>query len=147
MDDQPCTPANHTAKRRKPSQSLTNDWALLVQYFNFTYQRTGTLFEGRYKSHFSRQRTLRLLSCYRYTELNPVRATMVAHPSEYPWSSYALNALGTNDERALLVPHNEYVLLGADTSTRQAAQQATGSGLTFHKMSIIRSDPDLQTRQ
>ncbi|MDZ7923838.1 MAG: RHS repeat-associated core domain-containing protein [Marinagarivorans sp.] len=49
---------------------------------------------------------------------------MVAHPSEYPWSSYALNALGTNDERALLVPHNEYVLLGADTSTRQAAYRA-----------------------
>ncbi|MDZ7924330.1 MAG: transposase [Marinagarivorans sp.] len=49
---------------------------------------------------------------------------MVAHPSEYPWSSYALNALGTNDEQGALVPHNEYVLLGADTSTRQAAYRA-----------------------
>ncbi|MDZ7923652.1 MAG: transposase [Marinagarivorans sp.] len=81
-----------------------------VQYFNFTYQRTGTLFEGRYKATLIDSEHY-LLSCYRYIELNPVRATMVAHPSEYPWSSYALNALGTNDERALLVPHNEYVFV------------------------------------
>ncbi len=94
-----------------------------VQYFNFTYQRTGTLFEGRYKAtlidsdHY-------LLSCYRYIELNPVRAAMVEHPSEYPWSSYAVNALGAEDELALLMPHNEYLLLDADASKRQAAYRA-----------------------
>jgi putative transposase len=93
-----------------------------VQYFNFTYQRTGTLFEGRYKATLIDSEHY-LLSCYRYIELNPVRAAMVAHPSEYPWSSYAVNALGM-DERVLLVPHSEYLLLGADASTRQAAYRA-----------------------
>jgi putative transposase len=93
-----------------------------VQYFNFTHQRTGTLFEGRYKATLIDSEHY-LLSCYRYIELNPVRAAMVAHPSEYPWSSYAVNALGM-DERALLVPHSEYLLLGADASTRQAAYRA-----------------------
>jgi putative transposase len=94
-----------------------------VQYFNFTYQRTGTLFEGRYKATLIDSEHY-LLSCYRYIELNPVRAAMVAHPSEYPWSSYAVNALGANDERTLLVPHNEYLLLDVDASKRKAAYRA-----------------------
>ena len=47
-----------------------------VQYFNFTYQRTGTLWEGRYKASLVEVETY-LLSCYRYIELNPVRAAMV----------------------------------------------------------------------
>ena len=64
-----------------------------VQYFNNTYQRKGTLWEGRYKAtlidseHYA-------LGCYRYIELNPVRAEMVEHPAEYPWSSYGFNGLG-----------------------------------------------------
>jgi putative transposase len=94
-----------------------------VQYFNFTYQRTGTLFEGRYKATLIDSEHY-LLSCYRYIELNPVRAAMVEHPSDYPWSSYAVNALGADDERALLMSHNEYLLLGADASKRQAAYRA-----------------------
>ena len=65
-----------------------------------------------------------LLLCYRYIELNSARATIISHPSEYPWSSYAVNALGTNDERGLLVPHNEYLLLNADASKRQASYRA-----------------------
>jgi hypothetical protein len=49
---------------------------------------------------------------------------MVAHPSEYPWSSYAVNALGADDERALLVPHSEYLLLDADAGKRQVAYRS-----------------------
>ena len=94
-----------------------------VQYFNFTYQRTGTLFEGRYKATVIDSEHY-LLSCYRYIELNPVRAGMVKHPSEYPWSSYSVNAQGAEDARLLLVPHSEYVLLGADAAKRQAAYRA-----------------------
>ncbi len=94
-----------------------------VQYFNFTYQRTGTLFEGRYKATVIDSEHY-LLSCYRYIELNPVRAGMVKHPSEYPWSSYSVNAQGAEDARLLLVPHGEYVLLGADATKRQAAYRA-----------------------
>ena len=64
-----------------------------VQYFNHTYGRTGTLWEGRYKSSLLDSEGY-LLTCSRYIELNPVRAGMVGHPAEYPWSSYRHNALG-----------------------------------------------------
>ena len=58
-----------------------------VQYFNHHYKRTGTLWDGRYKSTLISSDQY-LFSCMRYIELNPVRAGMVEHPSEYPWSSY-----------------------------------------------------------
>ena len=54
-----------------------------VQYYNYTYQRTGTLWEGRYKATLIDSEAY-LLTCMRYIELNPVRARMVAHLSEYP---------------------------------------------------------------
>jgi putative transposase len=94
-----------------------------VQYFNFTYERTGTLFEGRYKATVIDSEHY-LLSCYRYIELNPVRAVMVAHPGDYPWSSYLFNASGVEDERKLLTPHREYLLLDSDVAERQAAYRA-----------------------
>ena len=94
-----------------------------VQYFNFTYRRTGTLFEGRYKATVIDSEHY-LLSCYRYIELNPVRAVMVTHPSEYPWSSFNVNAHGVEDARALLKPHSEYVALNTDTTKRHAAYRA-----------------------
>ena len=64
-----------------------------VQYFNYTYKRTGTLWEGRYKATLIDSEVYALV-CYRYIELNPVRAEMVGHPAAYPWSSYPYNALG-----------------------------------------------------
>jgi REP-associated tyrosine transposase len=89
-----------------------------VQYYNYSYQRTGTLFEGRYKATLVDSETY-LLTCMRYIELNPVRADMVKHPSEYPWSSYACNALGKAEE--LVTPHAEYRRLGKTDEERQAA--------------------------
>ena len=58
-----------------------------VRYINHNYQRTGTLWEGRYKSSLIDSEAY-LLVCMRYIELNPVRAGMVQHPGEYRWSSY-----------------------------------------------------------
>ena len=58
-----------------------------VQYVNRTYRRSGTLWEGRFRSCLTQEETY-LLACQRYIELNPVRANIVAHPAEYPWSSY-----------------------------------------------------------
>ena len=90
-----------------------------VQYFNYTYQRTGTLWEGRYKATLIDTERY-LLTCMRYIELNPVRAKgMVAHPSEYPWSSYRYNALGHDD--GLVTPHREFKRLGATDEERQLA--------------------------
>lgn len=91
-----------------------------VQYFNFNYQRTGTLFEGRYKATVIDSEQY-LLSCYRYIELNPVRAAMVDHPSEYPWSSYHVNALGGPAAAVQVVPHDQYFALGNDDAKRRAA--------------------------
>jgi putative transposase len=92
-----------------------------VQYFNFAYQRTGTLWEGRYKATLiDHQRYL--LTCYRYIELNPVRASMVTHPSDYRWSSYRANALGQHDP--VLTHHAEYLALGPSSPEREAAYRA-----------------------
>jgi putative transposase len=89
-----------------------------VQYYNYCYRRTGTLWEGRYKATLIDSETY-LLSCMRYIEMNPVRAGMVSHPSEYPWSSYGRNALGRED--SLVVPHLEYRRLGRGEEQRQSA--------------------------
>ncbi len=80
-----------------------------VQYFNYQYQRTGTLWEGRYKATLIDSEDY-LLRCSRYIELNPVRAGMVKAPADYPWSSYHFNALGR--ENKLITPHAIYNALG-----------------------------------
>lgn len=89
-----------------------------VQYINRTYQRSGTLWEGRYRSCLAQDETY-LFTCQRYIELNPVRATMVAHPGEYRWSSYAANAQDAVD--AVVQPHVLYLALGTTLADRQAA--------------------------
>ena len=67
-----------------------------VRYINDRHRRTGTLWEGRYKAALVDSERY-LLACYRYIELNPVRAGMVELPGRYPWSSYRYNALGMPD--------------------------------------------------
>jgi putative transposase len=89
-----------------------------VLYFNRRHDRTGTLWEGRFHSSLVQDERY-LMICHRYIELNPIRACMVAAPSEYPWSSYLGNALGRQND--LLTPHSVYTRLGADADTRQAA--------------------------
>lgn len=89
-----------------------------VQYINKTYKRSGTLWEGRYKS-CPTQAEKYLLICQRYIELNPVRANMVDHPAEYKWSSYRVNA---QDELSpFITPHDVYKHLGLDTESRKQA--------------------------
>ena len=92
-----------------------------VQYFNFQYQRTGTLWEGRYKATLLDSECY-LLTCSRYIELNPVRAGMVKDPAEYPWSSYHFNALG--QDNSLLSPHEVYKALGIDNATCWSSYKA-----------------------
>ena len=87
-----------------------------VYYINKTYKRTGTLWEGRYKSSLIDSDNY-LLTCMRYTELNPIRASMVNHPGEYKWSSYHANAQG--DINSLIEEHPLYIELGASKEVRQ----------------------------
>jgi len=89
-----------------------------VRYFNAKHDRTGTLWEGRYRSclvdsdHY-------VLACYRYIELNPVRAGMVADPGRFRWSSFLNNAHGNSD--GLIAPHPTYLSLGRSPSERRRA--------------------------
>ena len=95
-----------------------------VQYFNHTYQRSGTLWEGRYRATVVDSERY-LLTLMRYIELNPVRAGMVAAPQDYPWSSYRRNALGEGGSNTdWLSPHEEYSRLGRDDADRREAYQA-----------------------
>lgn len=89
-----------------------------VQYYNTTYQRTGGLWEGRYRATLVETEQY-LLACYRYIELNPVRAGLVADPAHYRWSSHRANALGAVDP--LIAPHDVYRALGAHTTSRLTA--------------------------
>jgi putative transposase len=92
-----------------------------VRWFNDRHHRTGTMWEGRFKSSvISSERYL--LTCIRYIELNPVRAHMVGHPSRYYWSSHRHNAHGEPD--ALITPHPLYDALGPNSVDRQAAYRA-----------------------
>lgn len=92
-----------------------------VQYINRAYRRSGTLWEGRFKSCLTQDETY-VLTCYRYIELNPVRANMVIHPREYRWSSYHTNGDGVHDP--ILTPHSTYLRLGQTESERQAAYRS-----------------------
>jgi len=98
------------------SQLMQSLGRYYVRYINQTYDRTGTLWEGRYKSTLVDSDNY-LLTVSRYIELNPVRAGMVAHPAEYPWSSYQYNALGKPIE--LITPHFLYQGLAKTEKTRQ----------------------------
>ncbi|MEE4184889.1 MAG: transposase [Gammaproteobacteria bacterium] len=88
-----------------------------VRRFNDRYQRTGTLFEGRFRSGIVQSHRY-LLICQRYIELNPVRAGMVRDPADYTWSSYRAHAFGKLV--GLWSPHPEYLALG-DTPGRRGA--------------------------
>ena len=91
-----------------------------VQYFNRHHQRSGTLWEGRFRSCLTESRRY-VLACYRYIEMNPVRAGMVSAPGEYRWSSHLAN-IGLSGD-ALLNPHGEFLALGRDAESRRRAYQ------------------------
>ena len=92
-----------------------------VRAVNATYNRSGTLWEGRYKASLVDSENY-LLTCMRYIELNPVRAAMVEHPAEYRWSSYRTNAQEEVDD--LLVPHELYHRLGETVTVRCEAYRS-----------------------
>lgn len=92
-----------------------------VPYINHTYQRSGTLWEGRFKSSLV-QTEAYLLACYTYIELNPVRAGMVKHPGHYRWSSYAHHANG--ETNALITEHAEFLRLASSDQGRRDAYRA-----------------------
>lgn len=110
-----------------------------VQYFNYTYKRTGTLWEGRYRATVVDSETY-LMTLMRYIELNPVRAGMVAHPRDYVWSSYARNAY---DERGAnadwIKPHEQYLRLARATEERLSAYRSLfRAAIARNELALIR---------
>ncbi|MGH8441759.1 MAG: transposase [Nevskiaceae bacterium] len=92
-----------------------------AQFINWRRERTGSLWEGRYRACAIDSDAYFLL-CSRYIELNPVRAAMVAGPADYPWSSFQANACGHPDP--LVRPHPLYLSLGSSTAERCEAYLA-----------------------
>ena len=89
-----------------------------VRYFNNRHGRSGTLWEGRYRSTLIETERY-LLACMVYIDLNPVRAGMVAQPADWRWSSHA-HSLGLRAD-ALVTPHALFWALGNTPFAREAA--------------------------
>ena len=89
-----------------------------VRQVNKAYRRSGTMWEGRFKSSLVDKEAY-CLACYRYIELNPVRANMVPQPAGYGWSSFSANALGAQND--LITPHESWLALGNNDSSRRRA--------------------------
>ena len=107
-----------------------------TQYINRSYVRTGTLWEGRFKSCITNEANY-ILACYRYIELNPVRAEMVEHPADYLWTSYHCNAQAEQNE--LIVPHECYLSLNGDRDSRcKSYRELFKSELDHHLVDEIR---------
>ena len=102
------------------AQMMRNLGQRYVQYFNRRYERSGTLWEGRFKSCLV-DTAQYVIACYRYVERNPIRAGMVASASAYPWSSYNGNAGRLVNQ--LLAPHPEYVALALEEAARHRAYE------------------------
>jgi putative transposase len=110
--------------------------ATYVSNINSTYRRTGTLWEGRYKSSLVDSERY-CLACYRYIELNPVRALMCKVPEDYQWSSYGVNALGSFNPG--IQPHEQWKAL-ADTDVDRYAKyrQLVEGGIDQDNLERIR---------
>lgn len=107
-----------------------------VQDFNRANRRTGTLWEGRFRSSVIDSMKY-LFTCHRYIELNPVRARMVGHPAEHEWSSYRTNAEGARSD--LITPHPLYLALGSDVEERRRVYRGFfGKSLTEDDLREIR---------
>ena len=116
---QPVADSNAVRRFAEPDDAVAG--RRYVRYFNHEYQRSGTLWEGRYKSCLVQEEGY-LLEVYRYIEFNPVRAGMVADPGDYRWSSYQVNALGHRS--GLCTPHPAFLALGVNAEERRKNYRA-----------------------
>ena len=109
-----------------------------VQSLNRRHDRTGTLWQGRYKAcPIDSERYL--LICSRYIELNPVRAGMVSEPDDYPYSSFRHNALGQPDP--LITHHPVYNALSEQPAEcRNAYRRLFGTHIGPETLNVIRDN-------
>jgi putative transposase len=106
-----------------------------VRYFNQRQGRTGTLWEGRYKSTLI-QAERHLLACMAYIDLNPVRAGMAEDPAAYAWSSHT-HYIGRRQDK-LISPHPLYWELGNTPFAREAAYASlVKAGIPAHQQQAL----------
>jgi putative transposase len=107
-----------------------------VGYFNYSYARSGTLFEGRFRSCLVQEDEY-FLTCLLYIELNPIRAGMVRDPGNYKWSSYRAHAFGVSVK--FWTPHDLYLSLAADAIGRQKSwRMCVGEAMDTDTIAKIR---------
>jgi putative transposase len=124
---------NRPAAVSRMMQSIGRRYA---RYVNETYERTGTLFEGRFHASLVESERY-FLTCMQYIEMNPARCELARGPSDYPWSSHLLNVSGAPS--GVLKAHAEYLRLGADSAQRGEAYRALFStGLSESDLKAIR---------
>lgn len=111
------TPAGADA----PARLMNRLGRRYVRRINDLHRRTGTLWEGRFRSCVAGDEGY-VLACYRYVELNPVRARMVSDPRDYAWSSHRENLSGAPG--GFLTPQWSYLALGPDHAARVVAYNA-----------------------
>lgn len=109
---------------------------LYVRHFNDTYTRSGTLFEGRFKTCIV-QEDRYLLTCLRYIELNPVRTGMVRDPDDYRWPSFGAHAFGIR--ASLWSPNSLYLGLASNVKQgQQAWRELTRESLDIEAVAKVR---------
>jgi putative transposase len=119
-----------------PSRLMQSVGRRYVQYINYTYRRSGTLWEGRFKASLVQAEPY-LLGCYRYIELNPVRAGMVESPAEYRWSSHRIH-VGLSPNR-FLADHALFEALAPSVEARHKAYRALfNAHPDVHDQAVIR---------
>ena len=137
-----CLMTNHVHLLLTPTEPQTCGFLMrdlgrsYVRYFNRRHDRSGTLWEGRFRSCLVESAQY-VLACYRYIEQNPVRAAMVAEPGAYLWSSHAANSGLRWDP--LITPHSEYLALSDRESARCAEyRRLLGLALDLTLLELIR---------
>ncbi|TFW21950.1 REP-associated tyrosine transposase [Duganella callida] len=105
-----------------------------VPYFNQKYSRSGTLWNGRYKTSLIDADEYFML-CSRYIESNPVRAGLVSRMEDYPWSSYCHHA-GIRPD-GLVIDHAKFWELGNTPFQREAAYVALAQPLSQDEITVI----------
>lgn len=109
-----------------------------AQLHNRKYERSGGLYEGRYRASVVQTERYFLL-CQRYIELNPVRAGMVSRPEEYPWSSHRSNLY--QDPGTLLTPHPLYAALSGSEYRSLFSQEMNTEQINTFRQAINSNRP------
>ncbi|MEO1246580.1 MAG: transposase [Pseudomonadota bacterium] len=139
-----CLMTNHVHLIVSPDGDVANISELMrivaarqTRFVNKRQERTGSLWEGRFKASLIDSDRY-LLAGLRYVDLNPVRAAMVTAPEDYDWSSFRGHAALVNDP--VLDTCETYQALGANAAERaQAYRRLTADAISEDELSLIRS--------